>query len=217
VTFAWSGNRAGMLFQGRLNGSAWTPWSNATSIILRYLDEGEYTFEVRAGYPSGTAADPSDFDDTPATRSFTVDAVAGPSLRMSPLVQQVSVNGTFQVELIAEEVSDLMLITSTLHFNTSHLQVLSLVEGPFLTSTGGSIASYNGFDNVAGTIEVNMATATGSPPGVSGSGVVLTINLQVKAIRESSVTFETAVTHLRDHLNQTITVNRLVSALVVTP
>jgi hypothetical protein len=217
VSFAWSGNRTGMLFQGRLNGSAWTPWSHATSITLSYLDEGDYTFEVRAGYPSGTAADPSDFDETPASRSFTVDAVHGPSLRLSPRAQQVNNGASFQVQLVAEEVSDLMLVTSTLHFDPLHLRVDSLSEGPFLTSTGGSIASYNGFDNVAGTIEVNMATATGSPPGVSGSGVVLIITFQVKSIRESTVSFDAALTRLRDHLNQAITINSLVSTLVVTP
>ena len=193
VNLAWSGNRTGMLFQGRLNGSAWTPWSSATSITLRYLDEGNYTFEVRAGYPSGTAADPTDFDETPASRSFTVDAVHGSSLRLSPLAQEVNNGTSFQVQLIAEEVSDLMLVTSTLHFEPLHLRVLSMTDGPFLTSTGGSIASYNGFDNTAGTIEVNMATATGTPPGVSGSGVVLTITFQVKSVRESSVTFDNAL------------------------
>jgi hypothetical protein len=217
VTLAWSGNRSGMLFQGRLNGSAWTPWSSATSIILRYLDEGDYTFEVRAGYPSGTAADPSDFDETPASRSFTVDAVHGSSLRLSPLVQQVDSDASFQVELIAEEVSDLMLVATILHFDAAHLRVLSLAEGPFLTSTGGSIASYNGFDNVAGTIEINMATATGSPPGITGSGVVLTITFQVKTAMESSVTFDAALTRLRDHINQAITIGSLVPTLVRTP
>jgi hypothetical protein len=217
VTLAWSGNRSGMLFQGRLNGSAWSPWSNATSITLSYLDEGDYTFEVRAGYPSGTAADPSDIDATPASRGFTVDAVHGSSLRLSPRAIEVNNGSSFQIALIAEEVSDLMLVATTLHFDTLHLRVLSLAEGPFLTSTGGSIASYNGFDNVAGTIEINMATATGSPPGVSGSGVVLTITFQVKTIRESTVTFDAAFTRLRDHLNQAITINSLVSALVVTP
>jgi hypothetical protein len=70
---------------------------------------------------------------------------------------------------------------------------------------------------VAGTIEVNMATATGSPPGVSGSGVVLIITFQVKSIRESTVSFDAALTRLRDHLNQAITINSLVSTLVVTP
>jgi hypothetical protein len=218
VTITWTGNQPGMLFQTTTkNWITASPWSGATSVTLSDLAEWSHTFEVRSGYATGTTADPTMIDETPATITFTVDAVTGPALLFSPSVRTVEVGAQFTLPLWAEEVDDLMLVATRLFFDTDHLQVLALNDGNFLTSTGGSLATYNSFDNTAGTIDINLATATGSPPGVSGSGIVLFITFRVESARESSVTFASGATYLRDSLNRAIPVNELIPALVKTP
>ncbi len=215
ATFTWSGNATGMLFQYRLNASQWSPWAGDLSVLLQYLDEAPYTFEVRGAYNPGVGNTPTLIDDTPASRSFTVNAVTGPALRLSPTLTLTSVNDTFDLNLIAEDVSDLMMVSTVIRFNTARQQVVSLTNGSFLTSTGGSIAVYNTYDNDAGVIEVNMATATGSPPGVSGTGTVLTIRFRQINAEDGLIWFAAGSSVMRDSDNDPITITATPTVAVV--
>ena len=69
-------------------------------------------------------------------------------------------------------------------------------------------------DAVSGTIELNIATAAGTPPGVSGTGTVLVIQLNGIVSSETELTFRQENTELRDSINQTITVINLVGTVV---
>ena len=82
VTFEYESNAD--LFQTRIDSGSWSVWSSALSTTFEYLDEGPYTFEVRSAYDPGTGA-PTDIEETPKSVTFIVNAVTGPSLRLSPL------------------------------------------------------------------------------------------------------------------------------------
>jgi|GEM_PF-548179 len=215
VTFTWTGNGPDMLFRFRVNSGDWIGWRDTETVTLQYLDETTYTFEVQAAYNPGGGATPTQIEGTPHSRTFTVDAVTGPALRLSPTLTRVYQNDTFDIHLIAEDVSDLMLVATTIRFSPTRLEVVSLTHGSFLTSTGGSIAPYNEYDNAAGTIDVNMATATGSPAGVSGTGTVLTIRFRQKNTTNSTIWFAGLSSFLRDSNNDPITLNETATAAVV--
>lgn len=217
ATFEWTGNKPGMLFRVRLDGGTWSEWTSVTSYTWGFLNERQYTFEVQSGYDPGQGNDPSQFDDTPASVTFTVDAVDGPSLLFFPR-QTMAASGTqFNVLLVAEEVLNVMLVSTEIVFDPAHLAVISVTDGDFMTSTGGSIASYTSWDNSTGRIYINLATATGSPPGVSGTGNLVTIRFTAKNNSESNVTFVSANTLMRNPLNQTITIRSLVNGKVRQP
>lgn len=214
VTFTYESNAD--LFQTQVNGGdwlGWSGWTQETSTTLDYLDEGSYTFEVRSAYDPGEGQ-PTDIEETPPSIYFIVDAVAGPSLRLSPLLIETTTGVEFELELIAEDVTNLMAVKAVINYDPSKITVVQIVEGNFLTSTGGSQASYFNTDPVSGTIEINIGTAAGSPPGVSGTGIVATIILRGLTNAESDLTFDQGSTELRDSDNQTISISSLVGARV---
>lgn len=215
VTFEYSGNDDGMLFQWQLNSDGWSGWNIESSVTLAYLEEGSYTFEVRGAYDPGSGGYPTDIDDSPAVVNFIVDAIHGASLWFSPLYVTVPRGIDFEMHLVAEEVSDLMAVRAVIRYDTSILEALEVEDGTFLTSTGGSLVSYHSIDSESGTIEINIGTAAGTPIGVSGTGTVCRILFRGIVSQESEITFDTANTLLRDHLNQVVTINYLVGALVV--
>ncbi len=211
VTFTYESNAD--LFQTRVNGSDWSEWSASTSTILEYLDEGSFTFEVRSAYDPGQG-EPTDIEETPKSVYFTVDAVAGPSLRLSPLLIETAQGVDFELELIAEEVTDLMAVKAVINYNPDQIMVVEIQEGSFLASTGGSLASYFTSDPASGTIEINIGTAAGLPSGVSDTGVVAIIKLRGLTAAESDLIFNQDSTELRDSNNQTISISSLVGARV---
>jgi hypothetical protein len=78
VTFTWSGSddttpTSGLVYSYRLQGhdSSWSSYSSSTSKSYNNLDDGPYTFRVRAKDAAGNV------DPSPAERSFTVETGGG--------------------------------------------------------------------------------------------------------------------------------------------
>lgn len=211
VTFTWEGNDNATLFQVRITGGEWDgtwgQWDTHTSLLIGFLDEVGYTFEVRSGYPSDSG-DPVEIDETPESVSFTVDAMQGPALRMTPTRLTESVNNTFSIEIIAEDVVDLTMTQITIRFNSSFIQYAdSYTYGSFLTGNGGSILEFPSYvDQGAGVVEFNFGIAGANPPGVSGTGTIMTVFFRGTSSGSSDMTFGAANTLLRNHLNQGITI-----------
>lgn len=86
VTFHWKGNEHASEYATNLNNIGWSAWSLNTEINYEYLDEDDYTFQVKSRYSTG------DEDDSPAEIHFTIDAIQGQSLRVFPLLTETSVN-----------------------------------------------------------------------------------------------------------------------------
>jgi len=211
VTITYESNAD--LFQTRLNTGTWSTWSSDTSTTLTYLDEAQYSFDVRSAYEPGEG-EPTVIDETPASVTFTVDAVSGPSLRFSPSFREINQGSEFVLELIAEEVSDLMAVRATVQFDPDVLTTIDVTKGSFFTSTGGSQALYYTIDDVNGVLEIDIGTAAGSPAGVTGSGTIATLTFRGDTQNEIDVTFDLSATAFRDSNNQPITISNLVGARV---
>jgi len=219
ITFTWMGNDNATVFRVRISGGVypgtWSPWSGNTALTLDLLDELDYTFEVQAGYPSTTGT-PEFVDDTPARRSFTVDAVQGPALRISPRVVLINRNDSFNLEIVAEDVTDLTMLNLRLRFDPARLSFTDLSHGTFLTSNGGSILQFPiEVDDAAGIIDISLGVAGADPPGVTGTGSVMTLHFHSHASGETDVFFDPSLTLLRDHQNQGISPQSLVGARVI--
>jgi len=82
-TFSFGGSddasaAGNLLFSHKVDGGAWSAYSSATSVTLPALANGPHSFYVRARDLAGNE------DQSPATRSFTVDTLKPTISRMSP-------------------------------------------------------------------------------------------------------------------------------------
>ena len=53
ITFSWEGNELVTEYRQKFNEQAWGDWSDQTSVVLQYLDEGDYRFAIQGRYESG--------------------------------------------------------------------------------------------------------------------------------------------------------------------
>ena len=211
VTFTWQGNKTNLRFRFRITGGewdgTWQSWSTQTSYTLDYLDELSYTFEVQSG-DANDPDDPVQVSDTTDSRTFTVDAVQGPALRMSPTRTYSSTNSTISLDIVAEDITDLTMTRVRIQFNSSLLQFEgSYSFGSFLTSNGGDVLNFDPYvDNVSGIVEFNFGVAGASPPGVSGTGTILIVDFRATGTGTTDVTFSPTYTLLRNDDNNPITI-----------
>ena len=182
VPFTWSGNQGVDQYRYSVDGAEPGEWEASKSVTLRLLDEGEHTFEVE-GRRLNTN-DPAPI----ARRTFTVDAVKGPTLMFRPRRSIVGRGETFQVEVIAEEVSDVMLVRAVIRFDDALIDVVDIAEGDFLSETDGRALFLEGAES-AGMIDLNIAVAEGDAQGLTGTGTIATLSLKLKADQETEIEF----------------------------
>jgi len=156
-------------------------------------------------------------DDTPASRSYTIDDIHGPALMLTPRYQQVTTGNTFTVEVMLEEVANVFAVKAVLEFNPARLQVsqIEVYEDArsLLKATGGTVIPFSSYDNAAGSATIEVATATGSPPSVSGTGAVAKVAFTAASTGSSLISF-TKASALRDPDNADIALNDLAEAKV---
>ncbi len=215
VNVSWQGNQGVIAFQDSLAGGSWSAWSNVTSKTFGPLDEGNFTVFIRAAYDTSITAL---IEDSPASVSFTVDAVQGASLRFSPPYLEGGLTGDIDLNLVAEDVSNLMMVKAVFTFDPS---VITLNPGlndwsdsEFLSGNGGSVLSFYEVDNVAGRFEINLSVVEGDPAGVTGTGTLLTLTFSGTAVGLSSLTWVDAETEMRNPSNQSISIVNLVGAQI---
>jgi len=211
VTFAWSGNEQVVEYRYSLTGLGWSEWTDDTSASYSYLEEGQYTFEVQGRYIS------DDEDDTPDTVNFEIDDIHGPALRFFPRYLVAAFKDTIALEVVLEEVDDLKGVRAELEFDPTRLQINRLLvlddTTSLLLQNGGEVISFVAFDNASGTATIEVATATGNPPAVSGTGVIAKVIFTIVQPGSTQVAF-TAESELRDGGNQTIVLQESVPAVV---
>lgn len=210
VTFSWSGNDGVTEYSYSLNGSEWSDYSPETSTTFSYLDDSEYVFEVKGQYHEQAE------DESPATRSFTVDAVKGPALMFGPRMTTVSRSSNFTVDLMAEEVSDLMAVYAEIQYDKVALRFdgYQVITGAILESNGGSVADIIEEDADNGIIKINLVVVGGSSSGVNGSGPL--IQLQFRSLSKtglSNLVLKNTSALIGSNLSD-ITINELVDGMV---
>ncbi|MCD6170288.1 MAG: carboxypeptidase regulatory-like domain-containing protein [Candidatus Latescibacteria bacterium] len=206
VQFSWRLNIGGV--EGN-----WSEWSKQIQVSLDGLDEsslvGGYHFQVRSRSAAG------DVDSTPASRRFTVDAIQGPALWLTPRKLQTASGSEFQLQIVAEEVADLMLAHLVVKFDSSKLELVSVEpEEAFFKKNGGTLV-WPQPRLGPGFVDISAGVALGSPPGVSGTGTIGLLRFKAKAPGTTQVEFNQEKTELRDHSNQQIELRKLVESRVL--
>jgi Cohesin domain len=209
VTFTWQGNVGAKEFSYNCDAGGWSVWSAQTSATFDYLDEGTHTFAVRARHHNGIT-----IERNPPQIDFTVDAVKGPSLMFCPRRTSILRRQTFTYDIKAEEVSFMYGTKMSIQYDPTYVTVTGIIAGAMVNSNSGTSILLPTIDSIAHTITIEIATIGRTPKGVSGSGVIAT--LQCKAIVAGTTLFQfnSTQTLLRDTLNAPITPNTLVQGRV---
>ena len=113
----------------------------------------------------------------------------------------------FEIEVIADEVRDLMLIHLILVFEPAQLQALEAIPGESLQGSNPP-AFFEEIDNSRGVVDISISTITivsrlDETPSISGMGRIATIRFKALSAGVSSVVFHGA-SEFRDSTNNSI-------------
>ncbi|MBU1065632.1 hypothetical protein KKC74_12625, partial [bacterium] len=198
VTIIWQGNETAYEFSYRYDldivETDWSVWTRDTSVTLRYLDEGNYQFDIKArtNQTVPVEGDANSFH-------FSVDAVKGPAVRCFPIYQSISVGQESEIEIIAEEVDSLMGAEVHLTFNPAIIRVKSVAYSPFLYEDLANGVSFKEIDNVNGTVDMVVVRSSGSKPTVSGTGTIAI--LEIEALSAGTADIEISSSVFKDQNN----------------
>ena len=207
VVFEWEGNELVTEYRQKFNEQAWGDWSDQTSVVLQYLDEGDYSFAIQGRYESGDTS-------SVLVLNFTVNAVSGPALIFFPRANITSVGSNVTFQVMAEEVTNLTAAQFNISFDPSKLEILSVTQGAMLQISGESIFDVD-YDNATGSVSVITAALGGSQPAVDGTGVLLELELKVNGAGTSTLEFD-GTELFRDPDNNDITIAQKVNGIVKT-
>jgi len=207
IEFIWEGNELVAEFRYKLDSFVWTDWNESTSAILSYLDEGDHQLSVQSRYLNGDTSDV-------ASVSFVVDAVGGPALMFYPRRHFAQSGETVTFQIIAEEVTNLMMSEIHLEYDPTMLEIMSISQGSFFQNGQNSIFLYE-VNTGAGAVQINTTLLDGDAPSVSGTGDLA--ELQVKLLQSGSaiVSFNGSDAFI-DPGNNDIAILEKINGLVVT-
>jgi len=189
--------RNGDAEQGRTDGEAYGRWSGFGDFHPGDLSGGE--------------------EDSAAMVTYTIDDIHGPALRLYPRYQEVANGSTFTLEVILEEVENVFAVLVALAFDTAKLQVTQIgvyEDGTsLLKQNGGVVIPFSAYDNGSGTAKIEVAIATGVPPGVSGTGPIALVTFRAMQAGQAFIIIH-QTSALRDPENVNITIAETTRAVV---
>ena len=178
IEFIWEGNELVAEFRYKLDSFSWTDWNESSSATLSYLDEGDHQLSVQSRYLNGDTSNV-------VSVSFVVDAVAGPSLMFYPRRHFAQAGETVTFQIMAEEVTNLMMSEIHLEYDPSVLEIMSISQGNFFQNGQNSIFLYE-INTEAGAVQINTTLLDSDSPFVNGTGDLAEI--QVRLLQSSSAT-----------------------------
>ena len=204
--FTWEGNELVADFRYKLDSFDWTDWNESSSATISYLDEGDHQLSVQSRYPNGDTSDV-------ANASFVVNAVAGPSLMFYPRRHFADQNEKVTFQIIAEEVTNLMMSEIHLEFDPSKLEIISISQGSFFQNGQNSIFLYD-INNESGSVQINTTLLDGDSPSVSGTGDLVEIQVEMLQSGSATISFNGSDAFV-DPSNNDITILEKINGLVV--
>ena len=211
VIFRWRGSLQNSDYSYRLNDTDWSEWSMDSSVSFRLLDELTHMFEVMTRYGSGETEDP------PTNVIFTVNAVKGPAYMLQPRLIRVGIGEEFNLQLIAEEVTDFAIAEVFLDWDPAIVKLLGISiytdSTAFLKSNGGTIISFVDVDTATGSAVINVGVAAGDPDHVEGTGALFQINMRTVRAGDTEVKVQES-SSMRNGNNAEITINGVVNGIV---
>lgn len=134
---------------------------------------------------------------------FSSPVWADAIVSIAPATSTVGVGGTVTLDVNIEGAVDLYAYQFDLSFDPTIVSAVSLTEGTFLTSGGGTTLFFAGpIDNVAGNILFNLDLLTGPISGVNGNGTLAILTLSGLTAGTSSIDIANAIL-LDSTFNQT--------------
>jgi hypothetical protein len=207
VTFQWAKDALPIEYSYQLDNGEWSEWTKEFSYTTPELDEGLHSFSVKSRNSNRI-----DEETTPITRTFTMDAVEGPALMMKARYITVNEGADFVVQLMAEEVTDLMLVHIILTYDASMLRVSSIEQRDFLATNGGTVVFFEDSSD-PGEIEITAGVGISDPPGIEGTGAI--VQLTFRALRNGRTDIRIGETsEFRDSDNVKISIKQLVDGIV---
>ena len=186
ITISWTGNEFSFAYQYTLEYLTSVPgdyetyfiseWMTATSVLLSYLDDGEYCFTVRSRYDAGHEEASSD------SLKFNIDAVMGPGLRFYPLHQAISSGSNVSMYLYVEDVQDLMGMELDISFDPTAMTILGVDPADLLLS---STTFYDELEYGDGVIRI---IASGENfLGINGTGAVAQLTFRTEISGQTTI------------------------------
>ena len=218
TTFSYTGGPLVVGYSHRLyfesNISDWSDWATDTAVTYENLDEGEYTFQVKGKYSE------SDIQSVPTERSFIVDAVSGPSIRVFPQVTYVETSSSkFQIDIIAEDLGENSPPVSGIELEIAYdFQKLDVFNSAPIIK-GELINNYPGMDLLIdelgeGSITITIGVTEGfNSIGLTGTGILFSIEL--KALSSGQSNFDIISAAYRDANNTAIDIQNIISGTVI--
>jgi len=208
TTFKWYGNNNQCEFSYRLNNNDWSPWSTDTVTTLDYLDEINHAFQVKAKYSTDSV------QHVPSTVTFTVDAIEGPALWLYHKKVETSVNDIFSIYVMAEEVTELAMMSIILNFDPAYLQIqeYEICEDDSILN-GHQVIRTDKFDLVDGIMTVYLALISSEQESLNGSGPIIRVNFKAMHQGTSNISFDNGC-YLRKANNNPIKIISKVSSLI---
>lgn len=169
VTWQGQGDIAG--YNYRLDNGAWTSVGDATSLVLRNLEEGAHFLEIRVTNKKGR--------DSTAGVNFIVNALGGPSMLIAPQVTQCAKADTeVTISVNLEEVYQVLGVDAVLQFD--HTKIA------FKNASSSSSWSFFKADTIGrDTIELSAACLD-SLNGFSGSGRLAELTFRLVNVTPAS-------------------------------
>jgi len=182
VTFEWQGNESATEYCFQLDGSGWSTWSENTTEVFDYLDEGDHLFELQARSVNG------DEQDVPTSLSFGVNAVAGLSVVLFPYAQPGSVGDTLVYQIIVGDVVDLAAIEYEIIFDAEFFEMIDVIYGSILDEWGGTPLVIT--EMTDSSVSMSMVSVESDTNTFSGSTSIATLLFRVlpEAFMNSSST-----------------------------
>ena len=208
VTFKWYGNEEDCEFSYRLDDDEWSEW-NADSIVnYDYLDEINHIFEVKAKFSTDSV------QNVPSSVSFTVNAIEGPALWLYNKKIETSVNSTFSVYVIAEEVTELAMMSVVLNFDPAYLEIqeYEVCEDDSILN-GRQLIQVNNCDNAKGLLTVYLALVSNEQESLNGSGPIIRVVFNAMQQGISNISFDNGC-YFRKANNNPIEIISKVSSLI---
>ena len=180
VNLNWTGNEYATSFRYRLEPLSytdvvmtytnWSEWDTLNTVTFTNLDEGSYNFYIKSRYTIEN-------EEIPKLITFSINAIAGPALRIYPLYKQVSPNEIFNVYIYVEDVVDLGGLEMHLSYPSSNFSANTVSPGDILSS---STIFFDTINSTDGSIEL-ICTAENFT-GYTGTGTVAKISLTAGSI-----------------------------------
>ena len=207
VEFTWEGNELVTEYRYKYDSFDWTEWSESTSATLSYLDEGGHQLSVQSRYLNGDTSDV-------ASVSFVVDAVAGPALMFYPRRHFAEQGETVTFQILAEEVTDLMMTEIHLEYDPAMLEIMSVSQGSFFQNGQNSIFLYE-INATAGAVQINTTLLDGDAPSVSGTGDLAEIQIKLLQSGSATVSFNGSDAFIGPE-NNSISITETIDGLIST-